>query len=338
MLTDTPILTRILILLLLSGTLHAERPQLPEWKRRRSALDKVHAVDEFRIFYTLGGDDALPDVVDLNKNSIPDRIENIALQFVTARRLYADVLKLRHPLESPRYKGKAKFIDVHVGSLPLAPGGAKNNGVAGDAVVNYYRPNDPESGVDVLTVDISKTLATRNLTPAHELFHLFQYGYTMFKVGWFLEGTARWSEFTFREGSGEPTKLPETEADLQRLFSLKYEAEGFWSHLAHITDPEGQLDIPTDLRNIHYIATDEPIIRETKIHGAVFIRQLLEALDKKDDEVTTELQLKTFAWKESRQRSSDNNPYVWSALIDLLQKDRDRSNGIRKMLNITGKK
>jgi len=40
----------------------AQRPaQLLKWKQRRSALDRKHAVDEFRIYYTLSGDDALPD-------------------------------------------------------------------------------------------------------------------------------------------------------------------------------------------------------------------------------------------------------------------------------------
>ena len=314
------------------GATRGERPPLPEWKKRRSALDRKYAVNEFRIYYTLNGDDALPDVVDLNKNSIPDRIENIALQLMTARCLYTDVLKLRHPLESPRYKDKARFIDVHVGSLPFEPGGAKNNGSAGDGVVNYYRASDPGTGIDVLTIDISKTLPTRNVTPAHELFHLFQYGYTMFKAGWFLEGTARWSEFTLREGSGEPKGVPLTQDDLSNLFSMKYEAEGFWSTLAHASDSRGQLRIPADLLRVTYIGTNDPIIRDIQFRGALLLRQLLEALDEADDKVTASLELEPFAWKEVRQRSPDNNPYVWSAVIDVSRKYSRRSNAIRTMV------
>lgn len=309
-----------------------ERAPLPIWKKRRSALDKRYTVDEFRIYYTLDGDDALPDVVDVNKNSIPDRIENIALQLTTASRLYVETLELRHPLESPRYGDRAEFIDVHVGSLPFEPGGAENKGSAGDGVVNYYRPSDPDGGIEVLTMDVSKGLPTRNVTPAHELFHLFQYGYTMFKVGWFLEGTARWSEFTLREGSGEPKGLPLDEDDLSKLFSMKYEAAGFWITLAHASDSRGQLRIPPDLLRATYIGTYEPIIRDTQFRGAPLLKDLLEALDEADDTVSAALDLEPFAWKESRQRSPDNNPYVWAAVIDVSRKYGRRSKTIRTMV------
>jgi len=315
------------------GATRGERPPLPEWKKRRSALDGKHTVNEFRIYYTLKGDDALPDVVDLNKNSIPDRIENIALQLMTARRLYTDVLKLRHPLESPRYKDKAKFIDVHVGSLPFEPGGAKNKGSSGDAVVNYYRASDPAAGIGVLTIDVSKTLPTQNVTPAHELFHLFQYGYTMFKVGWFLEGTARWSEFTLREGSGGPKGVPLTQDGLSNLFSKKYEAHGFWNTLAHASDSRGRLPIPADLLRVTYIGTNDPIISDRQFHGALLLRQLLEALDEADDKVTASLEIEPFGWKEAQQRSPDNNPYVWSAVIDVSRKYSRRSSAIRTMVD-----
>jgi hypothetical protein len=101
------------------GTASAQRPKLAEWKKRRTGLDRKLVVDEFRIYYSLSGEDALPDVADVNRNSIPDRIDNIALQLVTARKLFVDVLKLRHPLQGPRYKDQAKFIEVHVGSIPF---------------------------------------------------------------------------------------------------------------------------------------------------------------------------------------------------------------------------
>lgn len=320
------------IVVLATSSVHAERPPLPEWKKRRSALDRKLTVDEFRIYYTLNGDDALPDAADQNENSIPDRVENIALQLTTARDIYTEVLKLRHPLKGPRYQDKAKFIDVHIGSLPFEPGGAKNNGSAGDGVVNYYRPSDPESGIDVLTIDISKTLSTENVTPAHELFHLFQYGYTMFKAGWFLEGTARLSEFLVREGSGNPKGVPRSKADLAKLFTMKYEAEGFWSTLAFASDSRGQMKIPLELRRVSYIGHREPIVRDVQFRGVLFVKQLLEALDEADDLVSTELNLEPHSWKEAQQRSPDNNPYIWSAVIDVSRKYSRRSADIRTMV------
>lgn len=324
----------IVSLALLFGvdTVPAQRPALPKWKQRRSALERKHQVDEFRIYYSLQGHDALPDARDRNDNSVPDRIENIALQLTTARDLYTEVLKLRHPLESPRYKGKAKFIDVHVGTLPFSPGGNAGNGSAGDAVVNYFRPSDSEEGVDVLTIDIRGTLATDNLTPAHELFHLFQNGYSMFKASWYTEGTARWAEFTLREGAGKPTGVPQTREQLDQLFGKKYAAVGFWLSLAHAADPAGELPIPQRLRDVHYIGSDKPVIADTNFHGAALLKHLLEALAAADDRATDELNLKPFAWKEAQQRSPETYPYIWSAVLEVAQDCSERSEEIRRMV------
>ena len=167
-----------------------------------------------------------------------------------------EVFKLRHPLNSPRYREEAKFIDVNVGSLPLStifnPEKVKGNGSAGDAVVNYHRGfDDPSGGVGVLTIDISKRLSTENLSPAHELFHLFQYGYTAFKNAWFLEGTARWIESAFRKGGGTPEMLPLTPEDQTKLFTMSYNAGGFWNKLARPDDSQGKLELPVELQTNH---------------------------------------------------------------------------------------
>ncbi len=325
-----------LALLLLPFSAYAQRPSLPKWKQRRSALNQVHIVDEFRIYYTLQGSDALPENQDINNNAVPDRIENIALQLTTARDIYTKTFKLRHPLESPRYKNQAQFIDVNVGSLPLSPTfdaeKIKGNGSAGDEVVNYYRPSDPEAGLSVLTMDISKTLGHKNLTPAHELFHLFQSSYTMFKASWFTEGTARWVEFAFREGSGRPKELPLTKSEQEKLFAMKYDAEGFWSGLAQAAYPQEPIKVPSDLLRRTYVGSKDPVIRDTKFRGALLIKPLLEALDKTDDQVTAKLELKPFSWSETQQRSADNNSYIWSAIVDTVAGHASNSPALRSMI------
>lgn len=286
----------IVIALLLTGisTARAQQSELPLWKQRRSALERKHQVGEFRIYFALQGVDALPDAHDENGNGIPDRIDNIALQLTTARDLYTQVLALRHPLQSPRYKGRAKFIDLHVGRLPLTPGGPANNGSAGDAVVNYFRPSDPAEGIDVLTIDISNTLPATNLTPAHELFHLFQNGYSMFKANWYTEGTARWVETALREGAGEPTRVPRNREELDQLFGQKYAAAGFWLALAHAADETDELPIPRRLLDVRYVGTGEPVIVDTRFNGGALLKRLLEALDEADDRAAAEWGLEPF--------------------------------------------
>jgi hypothetical protein len=329
--TNSVVIAAILVSITV-GTAHAQQRKLPVWKQRRSALDKSLVVDELRIHYTLNGEDALPDAVDANKNSIPDRIDNIAIQMTTARYIYNEILKLRPPLESPRYKGDAKFIDINVGKIPFSPGEGKTNGSAGDAAVNYYRPADPEDGVRVLSIDLMNTLPAKNVSPAHELFHLYQYGYSMFKAAWFTEGTARWIQYMLDEGSGQPKGVPLTKAELDKLFTMKYEAEGFWSTLGQASDPRGQLRIPLKFRRLRYVGSNEPVIRDTKSHGSLFVKQLLEAMDAADDKTREDRNLDPLFWKEDEQRSAENNPYMWSAVIEVARKYSLRSPAVKKIV------
>ncbi len=311
-----------------------ESKTLPEWKQRPSALDKKYVAEEFRVFYSLEGKDGLPEAKDENKNNIPDRIENIGVQLIAARKMYVDVCKLRHPLESPRYRGKARFIDVSVGSLPFTEGGKKLNGSAGDSVVNYFRPSDGKEGVPVLTISILNTISGENLTPAHELFHLFQYSYTMFKNGWFLEGSDRWVESAFRKGAAIPKGMPQSEGELKELFAKRYDASGFWAALALASDRRGELKIPEGLKKMSYIGTGLPVIKDTKFYGADFVRELLEALDEADKRATENYGVTEFDWKESLQRSDRNNAYIWEEVVKLARPLAGGSSRMKKMIEL----
>jgi hypothetical protein len=208
----------------------------------------------------------------------------------------------------------------------------RQTGSAGDAAVNYYRHTDPEDGVRVLSIDIMNTLPVKNVTPAHELFHLYQYGYSMFKVAWYTEGTARWIQYILDEGSGQPKGVPLAPADLEKLFTMKYEAEGFWSTLGHAADARGQLKLTREMRSVRYIGTNEPVVRDAEFHGGLFVKQLLEAMDAADDKASADRKLDPLFWKEDQQRSADNNPYMWAAVVDVSRKYSRRSPAVRAMV------
>ena len=111
-------LPRVLIIgvsaLLASWSSHgAERVEKwPAWQQTGVALENRFARDEFRIYFTLTGPNALPeeDRTDSDLDGVPDKIQNIALQLVIARRCFVEALGLQHPLRSPRYSGHVKFI------------------------------------------------------------------------------------------------------------------------------------------------------------------------------------------------------------------------------------
>ena len=312
----------------------AERVQdWPAWQRDRAALERRFVCGEFRIHYTFAGRHALsPDGQrDGDLDGVPDGIQNIALQLSTAKRCYVEVLGLRHPFESPRYKGRVKFVDVNVMAL------GDKHGMAGDAIVNYHRPDDPPEGVEVLTIDLSATLSPRNLTPAHELFHIFQNGYTLFKNAWYYEGTARWSEDLLREGAGEPGALPATEPDIEGLFKLSYAASRFWQALARATDPVGKVRVPQDLRAIRYPGSSKSIVEDDVAYGAPLLKALLEELDLADDAVARESGLYPLDWSEARQRSPGNDRPIWNAVIRVCGRFPAASAALQRLGGATGR-
>jgi hypothetical protein len=139
-----------------------------------TALDRIYVRDEFRIVYAVDGAHALADQRDLNANGIPDKVEDVATQLVAGRRLFSEVMGLAAPLRQPRY-AQATSIDVFMLKM------AKGNGLAYDEVMNYRLGVDSAAGRCALRIDLLNSRPNQNPTPVHELFHLYQYGYTMFK-------------------------------------------------------------------------------------------------------------------------------------------------------------
>jgi len=274
------------------------------------ALDRRLVREEFRIHYALAGADALPaaDQMDSDGDGVPDKIQNIAQQLVIARRAFVEVLGLRHPFESPRYAGRVKAIDVNVWTLE------GKNGSASDAIVNFHRPNDPPEGVEVVTIDLAAKLPARNLSPAHELFHVFQNGYTQFKNAWYYEGTARWSEDLLRAGAGPLGKLPGSTDEVEGLFKQSYDASRFWQALAQAANPNGTLRVPQDLREARYLGSEKPVMEDDVFRGGSLLKALLEALDCADDVVSKQSGLDPLNWPEARQRAPENNPALWQAV------------------------
>jgi hypothetical protein len=299
------------------GLAEAERvTKWPAWQQRRVALDRVWVCDEFRIFYTLTGPDALPveDQVDSAGAGVPDKIQNIARQLVTARQAYVQILGLRPPLESPRYRDRLKFIEVNVWALP------GRNGSTGDAIVNYHRPTDPPEGVEVVTVDLAAKLSAGNLSPAHELFHVFENGYSQFKNAWYYEGMARWSEDLLRAGAGRGGSLPADEQERDALFKQSYDASRFWVALARQTDLTSKVTIPPELSAVRYVGSGKPVVEDDLFSGAQWIKPLLEEFEREDHLISQEEKLDPLDWPEARQHAPQSNPRIWKAVLAVQQR------------------
>jgi hypothetical protein len=265
------------------------------WEKRRSALDKVAVFDEFRVFYSLSGKDKLPKnrLVDINQNKVPDFIDSIGKRLTDSNRFFKYEVGLKSPLQSNRYKGRAHYIDVNVLDFSNNKKGPKN-GVAYDGTPKFYRHLTGQASVNVLAMDISVGVNLNSNTVEHELFHLFQNGYTYFKNRWYTEGTARWSELVIKGRLGNTSKLPQTKSEKEKLFKKTYDANSFWNKLIVITDRENL--------------------------GKSFIKNLLEELERVDDKAARSRRINNKNWKESEQRSEKNNLYIWQAINSVSKK------------------
>lgn len=270
-------------------------------------LDRQWQVDEFHIHYASRGSQALADLSDSDGNGVPDMIDDLALQLVTARRLFNDVLGLRPPLQQPRY-ALAKHIHVFVVEL----GGG--NGLAFDEVASERdRPGGPGLPCAIKMFIDRKIRPADNITPAHELFHLYQYSYTQFKSRWFLEGMARWVESAFVG----PHRLRadargRTRIDCRDVFAQSYAASAYW-WLQAAASAAADVPITDELRALHY-RQGKAVIRVASFPNGRFLKPALEALQLASAEVARERNLALYNWQEQTQRSAQFDPRICQAV------------------------
>jgi len=279
----------------------------------------MYPVNEFRIFYDLEGSDALPEKnqVDRNDNSIPDYVENIANRLVIASSVFTDQFMLQHPLSSERYRNQATYIDVVIKTRD-------GNGSAGDAITRSRADWGGESIPGALWIHLSTDLSEDTLTPPHELFHLFQNGYTMFKNRWFTEGTARWVQYAFEPGTGSEKRLPGSDDELNEFFDRTYSARFYWRRLFRLLNPD-LTKIDLNISTLSSLEGYPEIGGIGQLYGINFMRGLLQHLDQQDDIAAKERELPRYRWGETLQKSSVNNPYIVCAILKTITEQSNNS-------------
>ena len=288
---------------------------LANWKHERESLDRVYVISDFRIFYTLHGRNALPEFQrrDLNSNDIPDLIEDIALQLVTADHLYSEMLGFIKPLENERYRGKAKGIDVHLLNLE------DKHGSSGDAIVTYHYRFIRVDIKPVLSIKIANTIASTSLTPAHELFHCYQNGYTMFKNRWYTEGTARWVEYAFRKGTGPSATLPQSDEEINELMNETYGAKYFWNRITKLCAKKHRFDLIEPWKSMRLVSSNIKMIEDDTLDGYHFMRDLLNTFERYDHYLSKQRGVSWFNWSEKQQKAKENNRYLLKGISETVK-------------------
>ena len=231
-------------------------------------------------------------------------------QLIAADIIYQDVLGLTTPLDKPRYK-KASYIKIIMALID-------SNGMAFDEVT----PAKAQSVTDChLSIKIKATLKASNGTPAHELFHLYQSSYFMFKNRWLTEGTARWSESLLKKDRNKKieTVLPQSREELEATMQLAYDASQMWSRLFQLIDDKEEFDIPISAKAMRYI-NGNPVVENNQIYGSSFIKILFDELEIQSKQAANDKKRDIYNWKEVDQKSSDNNIYIWKAVQNAVNK------------------
>jgi hypothetical protein len=269
------------------------------WKTPREALDQRLIQGEFRIYYTLEGENAFPLDVPLpqRKERAVAMLGSLAAQIGQANRFYHEQLGLAPPLGGARYRD-VRSIDVHIIKLE----GKK--GSTGDEPI-IYRYRHFEGASPALTISLTNQWTPPSLTPNHEVFHAYQYSYTFFKTPWFLEGMARSMEKAFKKGEEVRTEpLPRDYGQLQQVMARSYGADVFWNRLMALCDVQCSGSTPAGAWKIgNYVP-------HGRLCGGGLVRAVLEQYRTLDKGATRLRGIDSNDWPEEEQRSERNNPFL----------------------------
>ena len=218
------------------------------WKQPRENLDQLREAGKFRIFYTLKGSHAFPleAAADERKVLATTYLDSLIDQLTKADEHFSKDLGLKSPLVSRRYSG-ATSIDIHIMFLE------DSSGTAGDEL-HRFRYKHFRASANALTIALSNRWKPTGITPAHELFHLYQYGYTFFKTSWYLEGMARASEDFFRITPNKPSPLPDSALAVADETRRSYGASGLWNRLWAICGNQFFSHVLDEFKNLDQVA------------------------------------------------------------------------------------
>ncbi|WP_164709177.1 hypothetical protein [Acinetobacter sp. B51(2017)] len=270
-------------------------------------FNKVYQKDEFRIFYSTlaSSKHRLKQIKDQNNNAVPDYVEDVATQAIASREIFK-AAGFRHPLHSPRYNN-VKNISIFIQDM-------KGNGVAYEAPASH--PNLPNPMPCSLVLHISSDLkdfpGNYWTTVTHELFHLYQYGYTQFKNTWYLESLANWSERALRVDLVSSTKnlpaLPQSSRGIQKeIIGKAYNP--LWKRLS-VIEGHDRLVIPAHLQKMRY-SNGSLVFKDHEWRNTALVLNLMQNLEQSSLKISKDKQWNAYNWKESDQRLKQWDAMIW---------------------------
>lgn len=258
------------------------------------------------VIYDEAGERSLANKTDANSNGVPDVVEDIATQVNAAREVFQGVFDYPDPLQSARFKNVTS-IEIDIDARDAMN---KFNGLA-FSTVRKKSAHDPNARA--LHFKIANTINPHtSSTPAHEYFHLIQYGATYFRNAWYLEGMARWSQdsvtkINYPDGADIHFKLKSKSAE-EKIFNGKYEMADFlWYPLA--VNMRDKVTLPAELVAKYKYVDGAPVFQDDIIFGAHVMLKVLHALKAKEN-LAAEKFGGVKEWRKTGQRAEVNNEII----------------------------
>ncbi len=275
---------------------------------------EVHQQGVVYVVFERTGENAVK-ADDVNQNSVPDVVEDIAIQINAAREVFHDVCGFPDPFKSPRYPNIGT-IEVHV--LAKANMGNSN----GLAYSGKWTSKDG-SGKRALHIKVAAVVDPRkNSTPAPEYFHLIQYGATYFRNSWYLEGMARWSQDSIHAVKKYPTVKSmymtlNSRLSKAAIFSERYKAANLlWYPLA--VECKDKTEIPSSVMKKYRYADGTPVFQDDIFYGANVMNKVLAAMHEKEA-VAAAGYADQKTWRKDGVRSDENNELILECVREVYE-------------------
>ena len=266
-----------------------------------TASAEIYRQGVFYVIYEAEGSDAV-NKTDANLNGVPDVVEDIATQLNAARELFNGVFNFPDPLTSERF---ANVTSIEITFAAKSDMTAPAFAFASVRKNSLHDPNEQS-----LKIKMSNAVNPhKSSTPAHEYFHLIQFGATYFRNKWFTEGMAQWSEdavakMNYPDGRDVALTL-ESPAAADKLFRSKYAASKLlWYPLA--VNMRDKATIPAALIVKYRYVDGTPVFRDNVIYGPNVMREVLRVMKSKEHLAAAEFG-DAAKWRQKGQRAVTNN-------------------------------
>ncbi len=266
-----------------------------------TASAEIYRQGVFYVIYDAEGSAAV-NKTDVNLNGVPDVVEDIATQLNAAREVFNGVFNFPDPLTSERF---ANVTSIEITFAAKSDMTAPAFAFASVRKNSLHDPNEQS-----LKIKMSNAVNPhKSSTPAHEYFHLIQFGATYFRNKWFTEGMAQWSEdavakMNYPDGRDVALTL-ESPAATDKLFRSKYAASKLlWYPLA--VNMRDKATIPAALIVKYRYVDGTPVFRDNIIYGPNVMREILRVMKSKEHLAAAEFG-DAAKWRQKGQRAVTNN-------------------------------